>query len=181
MKKKNDTGRVLLWVACVLSFATAAFNVFAIVMVSFDLFGILGFLESLLNQVGYTIMDMDISFICIELGIVAFIDLSAGVRYLNILKRRFNYGRVGGNLMLQSVLQMLFGSFISGLLGLIGINSLMRSVRPMPRTPEEQVELINDYKKKAMGEAITRLKELKAQGAISEEVYYETLNKILES
>ena len=39
---------------------------------------------------------------------------------------------------------------------------------------------MNDYKKKAMGEAISRLKELKAQGAISEEEYYETLNKILE-
>ena len=40
---------------------------------------------------------------------------------------------------------------------------------------------INDAKLTAMSEAVTRLKELRESGAISEEEYYANINKILES
>ena len=41
-------------------------------------------------------------------------------------------------------------------------------------------EYINEMKLAAMSEAVTRLKELRASGAISEEEYYANINKILE-
>ena len=39
----------------------------------------------------------------------------------------------------------------------------------------------NQIKFEAMSQAVTRLKELRDSGAISEEEYYANLNKILES
>ena len=39
---------------------------------------------------------------------------------------------------------------------------------------------INEYKMKAMTEAVNRLKELRQSGAITEEEYYANLDKILE-
>ena len=49
-------------------------------------------------------------------------------------------------------------------------------------TPRENpnTEDVNEYKMKAMTEAVARLKELRQSGAISDEEYYATLDKILE-
>lgn len=179
MKKQKNSGRILITIACVLSFIAASLNFITIFALSFNFFGIVDKVEVIVNQLGYTLIGSDMSLFCIELAIVCMIDLFAGLRYRRILQNRFNLVRVGHSLMMQTILQMFFGFFLAGLLGCIGINSLTKR-RTTPISHEEQVEYINDFKKKAMGEAIARLKELKAQGAISEEEYYETLNKILE-
>ena len=40
---------------------------------------------------------------------------------------------------------------------------------------------LSQFKMEAMSDAVRKLKELKERGAISEEEYYASLNKILES
>ena len=55
----------------------------------------------------------------------------------------------------------------------------MINKKPTIAKSQEQ-SFLSDYKLMAMSEAVTRLKELRATGAISEEEYYANLNKILE-
>ena len=50
-----------------------------------------------------------------------------------------------------------------------------------PTQPRVEPNFLPDYKLNAMGEAVSKLKALRDSGAISEEEYYATLNKILES
>ena len=176
MTKQNNSAKILLWIACIISFVAVAINLFAIVVLTFDLWGIVEIAEKYLNEIGFT-LGTDLSLMSFELALVVLIDLFAGLRYLKILKNRVVNSR--SNPIMQTIFQMLFGSLIAGLLACIGLNKLVRR-RPIPVSEEDKVAYINEFKKKAMGEAITRLKELKAQGAISEEEYYETLNKILE-
>jgi len=180
MKKQRNSGKVLIWIACVLSFVAVAINTVAVVVISFDIGGILTRVEEIVNEMGFTLVGADLTFTCIELLIVILIDLFAGLRYLKIARNRLSVFRPGNNLMFQTVFQILVGSLIAGIFGLIGLSKLTSRRRPVPITPEESIEFMNDYKKKAMSEAIARLKELKSQGAISDEEYYETLNKILE-
>ena len=180
MKKQKNNGKVFVWIACVLSFLASVINVVAIVVIAFDLGGLMGILQETLAQYEIALLSSDLTYMCFELAIIVLIDLFAGLRYLRIARNRINIHRAGNNLMLQSVFQILLASLLAGVFGIIGISMMSSSRRLSPATAEERTEFVNDYKKKAMGEAIARLKELKAQGAISEEEYYETLNKILE-
>ena len=177
MTKQKNSGKILLWIACIVSFIAVAINLFAIVVLTFDLWGIVEIAEKYLNEIGFT-LGTDLSLMSFELAFVVLIDLFAGLRYLNILKNKIGLNP-RSNPIMQTIFQMLFGSFLAGILACIGLNQLAHR-RPVPVSEEDKVAYINEFKKKAMGEAITRLKELKAQGAISEEEYYETLNKILE-
>jgi uncharacterized membrane protein len=179
MTKTRNKSKIVLYIASVLSFIAAAISIAAIVVFAFNITSIIDVVENVVNKLGYTFKGADVSFLCVEFGIVGLIDLFAGFRYISVANRKYNLRRLGTTLIWQTIIQMFFGSLAAGIVGCIGINMALRQMQK-PISQEEQVAFMNDYKKKAMGEAITRLKELKAQGAISEEEYYETLNKILE-
>jgi uncharacterized membrane protein len=180
MTKKKNSGKILIWIACILSFLATGIGVLGIFALSFNLYGLTDMMQEISSKLSDSPEAIDISYVCLELGIVAVIDLSAGLRYLKIARNPFIAMRQGNALIFQCVLQMLFASLIAGIFAIIGISiiSKQKFVRP---TQEEQMQYINETKKKAMGEAIARLRELKEQGAISEEEFYETLNKILEN
>ena len=122
----------------------------------------------------------DISLISIRMLITAMIDVFAGVFYIGIIKQGVNPRR-GGSYMFQPFVQILCGSFLAGLFALLGITRMTKGQIENMKNPISAEEAINDYKKEAMIQAVTRLKELKSRGAISDDEYYETLNKILES
>ena len=179
MKKQKNLGKVLVIIAVVLSFMLAAVSAFCAVALSFNLWNIADAYMGVMSEMGYAITDVssEISIMSIELGISALVNLLAGLKYIKIVRR-------GGiprhsSPFSQVFLQVLFGSLIVGIIAMIGIVQIVKNrvIKDINVTKEE----FHDYRMEAMTEAITRLKELKAQGAISEEEYYETLNKILES
>ena len=179
MIKTENKGKILIWIACVLSFLTALFNITTILALMLNWTSYVAMIDKALSILGTSTQDLNITLTSMELGIIAVIDIFAGIRYFKIALHKISVLRNHSSLILQSVIQTIFASFLAGIFGILAINSITKR-RVVPISQEEQIKYFNDYKKKAMGEAITRLKELKAQGAISEEEYYETLNKILE-
>ena len=94
------------------------------------------------------------------------------------------YGEIfGKRVIMNAIFQLLFSSFLPGVFALItGIVMMKQKTIIVPNNSYEQEEAyINEAKLAAMSEAVTRLKELRASGAISEEEYYANINKILES
>ena len=80
--------------------------------------------------------------------------------------------------LVYAIIQLLFSAYIPAIFGII-TGALMINKKPTIAKSQEQ-SFLSDYKLMAMSEAVTRLKELRATGAISEEEYYANLNKILE-
>ena len=106
----------------------------AIFAISFNWFNIMGVVETLFEEMGQSVENIDMTFTCIELAIVVLIDFYAGVRYLKINKHRYNMARIGQHLMWQSVLQVLFGSFLAGIFACIGITILSKDEQ-YPKQP----------------------------------------------
>lgn len=179
MIKKSKKGRVFLILAIVFSFLMAGLNVFASILVTFNVRGVADEVGKVLNEMNSVLLTTDLTMVCIEMLIIAMIDIFAGIKYLSIVKHGINPRR-GVGYMFQPAIQILCGSFVSGILAMIGIMVMAKDQMQMMQHPITPEEAVSDYKKEAMIDAVTRLKELKSRGAISEEEYYETLNKILE-
>ena len=180
MIKKSKKGRVILIISVVFSMLTALLNIVASMLLAFNFNGVGDVVTETMRSVNTLFMSTDVSLICIEMLIIAMIDVFAGIRYIAIIKYGINPRR-GGNYLFQPIIQMLCGSFLGGLLALIGIVRMTKDQIEKMQHPISPEEAMNDCKQEAMIHAVTRLKELKSRGAISEEEYYETLNKILES
>ena len=179
MKRQKNSGKVLLIIAIVISFMVALGSLLATLVLAFNLWGSSDIYLNLMSQMGYVITDVtsEITVICCEMGISGLVNLFAGIKYIKIIKR----GGIpmGSTPFSQVFMQMLFGSFIPCILAYIGIINFLKA--KMTNRINVTKEEFHDYRMEAMTEAINRLKELKEKGAISEEEYYETLNKILES
>ncbi len=179
MKKRKNAGKILLIIAIVLSFIACAVNVFGLIAMSLNLGGVADLYIDLMSQMGYAITDVssEISVLCMQFAVTGLVDCLAGIKYIRIIRR-------GGipkysSPFSQVLLQLFFGSFVIAIIGYIGIIQFFKN-RVVKNVAETKAEF-QDYRMEAMAEAITRLKELKEKGAISEDEYYETLNKILES
>lgn len=180
MKNQKDRSKTLLNIAIVLSFVFAGISFACLIIMAFDLFGMQAVYGDMLKQLDYQYSDLnsEITITCLEMGMTAFVDLFAGLKYRKIV-------RMGGISKFSSPFgqvfwQFLLGSFLPSLIAYIGILKLLREPRVVTEERTKS-EFMSDFKMQNMSEAITRLKELKEKGAISEEEYYETLNKILES
>lgn len=174
--------KVFLILAIIVTFTTAIVNIGMLILLSTNLFGAQDAFVRYLVNVGYDIATAsdDVSFMCIESGFLAVMNILYGTLYLKHLRKTFR-GPYGGAFR-TTFAHMLFGSFLGALLAMIGLRAIETTiVNRRPRTEEEREKFMNDYRMEAMKEAVTRLKELKTSGAISEEEYYEALNKILES
>ena len=187
MKGKKNCVLLLL---IILSYISAFSHVALMAIMSFNLFGFVDFYEGLMSSyMGMPVdMSVDITFMCIEYIIAVLFDLQCVKVYKRVYKysalKNDTYYRVGSqNLIHMSIFQMLISSFPVGLIALItGIVLGKKKVKIEEKVvvTETQEPKFSDYKLNAMSEAIGRLKELRAQGVISEEEYYANLDKILE-
>ena len=76
---------------------------------------------------------------------------------------------------------MLISSFLPAIFALIAGIRMNKEKAPVPVANVNNNPYLSEYKMEVMSDAVKRLKELKEQGAISEEEYFASLNKILES
>ena len=179
-KQKNNT---LLIIACVLSYLSVATSIILAIMLGCNILGSADFYKEMI--VKYISPNVDVSsqltMQIIDFGITALINLYFAGFYLKGLKYRVNTNQYGSLVIGQALFQILFASFVAGLFALIaGIVMYRRKVEVVVETGTAN-SYLSDYKMEAMSEAVRRLKELKEKGAISEEEYYASLNKILEN
>ena len=181
MKKQKGNGWVLTAgiISCVLAF----FSFFAFIMLAFNVSGFADMYKELLFAYSANIdFDEQVTMACLELVLVFLFDAYYASFYLKGYKYKINSLQYGRMLITKSIFQMLIASLPAGIFALLGGLSMTRKSTPVPAEIVGQKQnAISQYKFEAMSEAVARLKELKEKGAISEEEYYATLNKILES
>ena len=190
MTKKKNTSRVLLIIACVLSFVTLGASAIGAALLGFNIGGISDVLREMLLDAGYaaTEVDSEITMMMISFVLEVFIELSFAVFYLKAIKFRANSLSFARRLMSKSIWHFILGSFPPALFAMISASVMGRQKQPAQvasveeafKEGEKKEDKVPDYKLTAMTEAIERLKELKDKGAISEEEYYANLNRILE-
>lgn len=168
-----------LVVAAVFSFIAVAISVLAILFILLDVFGSRTLIENVLYWVDPTVnVDEELLYIYFDWGIGALLDITFARYYLKMSRvLTNNYKQLGSNIIFSAVLQILFGSFIPGIVGVIA-GIIVGKKKNVTRQDVENA--MGDYKFTAMTEAVNRLNELRSSGAISEEEYYSNLNKILE-
>ena len=173
MRKKNK----LLLVTLIFTIINLVFNVFIVSALLFNLFGIVDTLRYVLQDVASEVeISSMITSSCFEAIFAFIINFMAARLYYKGYKYSAYTVRFGKSLTFNGVMQILFGAFLPGLLALIA-GVIMTNKKPKIAS----IENINDLKFEAMSEAVSRLKELRDSGAISEEEFYANLNKILES
>ncbi len=188
MTKKKNTSRVMLIIACVLSFLMVGLSAIGAVLIGFNIGGISDALSSMLVDSGYSITEADseITVMMFSFILEIVIELSFAIFYLKAIRFRANSLSFARRLMSKAIWHFVLGSFLPALFAMIS-SSIMGRQEHTPQTvnveeafKEGKEEGVPDYKLNAMSEAIARLKELKDKGAISEEEYYANLNRILE-
>lgn len=187
MTKKRNTSRVLLIIACVLSFATLVASAVGALLIGFNVGGVSDALNALLVNNGYSVTEADseITMMMFSFILEVFIELSFALFYLKAIKFRANSLSFARRLMSKSIWHLILGSFLPALFAMISATVMGRQqpakvVNVEEAFKENKEDKVPDYKLNAMSEAIARLKELKDKGAISEEEYYANLNRILE-
>ena len=181
---KKQRGNILLLIACVLSYLMVAMAFVLFVFFAFNILGVSDvYIDTISNLSGTRVDANDqITMLCIELAVMALVDLYFASFYLKGYRYRLNSKQYGRMLISQGLFQMLLATFLPGLFALIcGIRMYRKKPKNIDVQVEEKPDFMSNYKLEAMSEAVSRLKELKEKGAISEEEYYATLNKILES
>jgi len=156
---------------------------FVAIVLMFNLFGIVDAMDYLLQSYVAKEMTIDsmLSTYYFELLFSFIANFSAARLYYKGYKYNATGEIFGRRVIMDAIFQLLFSAFIPGILALITGILMLKQPRPV-MTEEEQVNAyINETKLAAMSEAVNRLKELRASGAISEEEYYANINKILES
>lgn len=179
IKKRNKNA--LLITTFVFTVISLVFNLFLGLSITCNLFGVTDYYNSIMSSVveGYDINMYMTSFI-INLILTVGTNLYCAIFYYKGIKYRVNNKQYGKMLIYYGIVQLLFSTYLSGIFALITATVM---INHKPKTLDEKANTqsyISDYKMVAMTEAITRLKELRANGAISEEEYYDNLNKILE-
>lgn len=181
MKKKKNN--VLLIIACVLSYLSVLIAVVSAVFLAFNIAGIADiYKQMLLTYVSKNIdVTGQITMNIVELGLGALLNLYFASYYLKGIRYKVDNKQFGRMLINQAIFQMLLAGLLPGLFALLAGNAMCRKTNKVSTTIQDGNAYMSEYKMEAMSEAVRRLKELKAQGAISEEEYYASLNKILES
>ena len=173
----------MLLATIILSIIQIAFGIFSALAIGLNLFGLAEYVDMVLFELYGGIMDLnaflmsyylDVAFMCL-------INFMAIRFYIKGYKYTVYNPQYGKFMILNAISQLLFSSFIPGLFALITGLRMMKKKKVQTTYASSEESYINEIKFEAMSQAITRLKELRANGAISEEEYYANLNKILES
>ncbi len=176
--KKNS---VMLVTAGVLSYIFAGISIALMIILGCNLFGISDLYVDFLHETVSYLIDAEsqISLMCIDFLVSAMVDFYFGRFYFRANRSPFKSVQLGGAIVTTGVLQILFGSFVPGLFGVIA-GVVMKKAKNKNLKPAPENLNVSDFRFTAMSEAVTRLNELRSSGAISEEEYYANLNKILE-
>jgi hypothetical protein len=176
--KTNKKNKILL-TAIIITYISLIVNIFALTTLIFNLFEITDMVEVYLKEyLGTEDVGQMLTMYYIEMFIAVLVNIYAVRSYSKIYKYRLNNKDAGRYLTSVAIWQLLFTSWVPSVFGFIaGIQMMKRKVQ-IQTTPASPY--LSDYKLNAMSEAIERLKELRDKGAISEEEYYASLNKVLE-
>ena len=180
---KRQKGNILLLLACIFSYLMVAISVAGFVFLVFNIAGVKDiYADILINYAGGKVnADEQITMMCVEFALVALIDLYYANFYLKGYRHYAGSRGFGRALVNKGIFQILLASFVPGLFAIIAGVRMGKNHNAPEINVSEKTEFMNNYKFEAMSEAVSRLKELRDKGAISEEEYYATLNKILES
>lgn len=176
--KTNKKNKLLL-TAIILTIIGIAINTLLLVTLMFNLFGVTDMVETyLVGYLGTEEISSMLTMYYIEMFLAILISLNALKNYSKVYKFRVNNRDAGRYLISVAIWQLLFCSWVPALFGfLAGIKMVKRKVE-VETVPANSY--LSEYKLNAMSEAVARLKELRDKGAISEEEYYASLNKVLE-
>ena len=176
IRKRNK----LLLTALILTIIHLSLIGLVAISLGLNLFGIVDIMNNMYVSLGtqVTVSDMLMSYY-FDLAFAAIINFLSARMYWRYYKFNVNTPSHGRSIVFNAIMQLLFSTFIPGIIALIAGIKMQKS--KSIKTYEQEQQLINEIKFEAMSEAVTRLKELRASGAISEEEYYANLNKILES
>ena len=182
MKKNRN---ITLSLAAIVSYAFGGLALFAGLVIGFNILGVADAYGELVKQMavagGTVDVDMQIMLATIELIVCALLSFYFGKFYIRANRMPVKPPQMGKTVIFMAVMQLLFCSFIPAIFGIIA-GIVIKNKKPkliIENTATKEGE-VSDFKLTAMTEAVTRLNELRSSGAISEEEYYATLNKILE-
>ena len=178
LKRKKST---LLLVTIILTILQMATVLLAGVALIFNLFGVVDILNSLvMDMYPGTTVDSFLPTYYIELGLSFLVNMSC----LRLYIKGYKYGAIGQifgkRLIMNGIIQLFFSAWLPGIFAII-TGSVLGKKKILDPVETSNESYINEMKLAAMSEAVNRLKELRASGAISEEEYYANINKILES
>ena len=191
MKLKRKNNNTMYLIAAIFSYISVGLSAISLIALATNLFGITDIYGQLLTT--YVSEDINVSsqvsMMCIELGFMILTNWYFANFYLKGWKYKINSKEYGKATLFMAIFQIIASSFIPALLGIIaGIMMINRKTKIVvePVVSEDGQSIVEpnflpEYKLNAMGEAVQKLKALRDSGAISEEEYYTTLNKILES
>ena len=182
MKTKKKNRNTLLIITYIIALLTMAMTLLAVLSVAFNWFGVVEIVNEIMSSnfvAGYDINEYLSSFY-INAVLTFLICLYYSVFFYKGIKYRVNNPTYARKLIIYSVILILVGAYLCGIFALI-TGAVMSKQKPQVISEKELTQsFLSDYKLMAMSEAVTRLKELRASGTISEEEYYASLNKILE-
>ncbi len=180
MTKKRNSNALLI-TTFVFTIINLVLTIFVGMALVFNILGVADYYNYLMSGItsGYD-MSMHMTSFYINLFLTIGVNLYSAVFYYKGIKYRVNNKQYGRMLLYYAVMQLLFSAYLPGIFGLITA-IVMINHKPAPIDEKAVTQsFLSEYKLVAMSEAVTRLKELRASGAISEEEYYANLNKILE-
>lgn len=173
----------LVLTAFILTLIHIVFMIFVACALMFNWFGVVDALDYILNDyLSYGVsVDTFLSSYYFEVLFVCVVNFFVARFYFKGYKYAPHPKALGRYMIFCSITQLLFSAYIPGIFALIAGIILNNSKIKVVHSHESENSPINDRKLEVMSEAVTRLNELRASGAISEEEYYANLNKILES
>lgn len=176
--KTNKKNKILL-TAIVITYISMFVSLAALVTLIFNIGGISDLIEVyLVDYMGATDISSMMTMYYIELFVAVLINIYAVRSYSKVYKFRLNNRDAGRYLTSVALWQLLFCSWVPAIFGFIAGFKMVKRKVEVQTTPANPY--LSDYKLTAMSEAVARLKELRDKGAISEEEYYASLNKVLE-
>ncbi len=179
MKQTNKSA--LLLITAILTYINIFLSISFALGLTFNVFNMNVWLKGLLMRFysdGVNI-DSQITMIVIEMVFVSFINIYFARVYTQVYKYRVNNKNIASQLIKLGLFQMLFAGLIPGIMATIA-GSVMLKKRPKASSDTHTNSFLSDIKLTVMSDAVTRLKELRAKGVISEDEYYANLDKILE-
>ena len=181
MKNKKDASRVMLWFAFVLTCLIILLSVFCAIVLSFNLRGVTDILVETIASSGYALdAESEVTTMIFSFVLSAFVEIYFAIFYGKAIKFKVSSPMFARQLMNKSFWQLILGSFLPALFAMISASLMSKKKRVEPAEVISEASGLNVYKLNVMSEAVERLKQLKASGAISEEEYYASLNRILE-
>ncbi len=179
MKVKRNK---LLITAGVISYIFGVMALICGIALGFNIFGAGDYYSEVLLAIYENVdVEMELFIQTLELIVSGVLSFYFARFYFKMDKVPVKTPQVGKTIITVAILQLLFSSFITGIFGLIaGIAIKNGKTKVIIEARTKSDSEVSEFKLTAMSEAVTRLNELRSSGAISEEEYYASLNKILE-